>query len=263
MRETKKQKKTAKQQVYTILYLICILVFLFSLYKVVDGVFEYREAEKIYEETQDEFIKVPEEEKKEIPIEVDFDELLKINSDIVGWIYIDDTVVNYPILQSTDNQYYLDRTLYKGYLASGSIFLDYRSSSNFTDSHSISYGHNMKNQTMFGDMDDFEEGEYMEEHPYVYILLPDGQCWKYAIYSAYIADVYDGTFNLHQAAGSDFDSFIDLTLSKNIYTEEYVDEDVLPDGADKIITLSTCTEDSDDYRRFVVHAVFVEEVEEK
>ena len=82
---------------------------------------------------------------------VDFDELLKINPDTRGWIYIHNTNVNYPFVQSQDNSYYLNHSFDKSYNNAGWVFLDYRNDlSDFNNKNTILYAHNMNNKTMFG-----------------------------------------------------------------------------------------------------------------
>ena len=85
--------------------------------------------------------------------EVDFAALREINPDIVAWIYIEGTKVNYPIVQGEDNSYYLKHLFSGEWNGSGCIFLDFRNDASFADRHSIIYGHHMKNGTMFTDLD--------------------------------------------------------------------------------------------------------------
>ena len=251
--------------------LICAVVFLFSLYKLVDINQDYREAEELYEETANKYTTMVEPEKdpsmefdmeeylRRPPIEVDFTDLLKINEDIIGWIYMEDTVVNYPVLQGENNFYYLDKTYYKKYLASGSIYLDSDNDRDFSDAHSIIYGHNMKNHTMFGDLSDLRDADYLKEHPYVDIILVDGTWLRYEICSLYRAHVDDGTYRAPLNKASNFQPFLELISEKNMFagSEKLELPQAQPD--DRVLTLSTCTEDSADLERFVVHAVLVKE----
>ena len=110
---------------------------------------------------------------------MDFEGLLAVNDDIIGWIYIENTDISYPVLCGRDNQQYLFQSYEKKYLTAGSIYIDYRCSRDFTDSRTVIYGHNMHNGSMFGKLDKFTKESYMKEHPYVYILLPSGETLKY------------------------------------------------------------------------------------
>ena len=259
--------RATKKGIMRILTLLCLAVFLFSAWKLV-GIFqEYREAEQLYNDAANEFTTLNSDQNKEhavpvpsmreqAPVEVDFSNLLKINDDIIGWIYMEDTVVNYPLLQGENNLYYLDKTLYKKYLASGSIYLDCDNEPDFSDAHSIIFGHNMKNHTMFGDLSDLRDEDYLKEHPYVDLILTDGTWMRYEICSMYRAHVEDGTFRAPLNKAKNFKPFMELITEKNMYADSELDLPVVQED-DKVLTLSTCTEDSADLERFVVHAVLV------
>mgnify|MGYP000782800669 FL=1 len=96
--------------------------------------------------------------------EVDFSVLREINPDIVAWIYIEGTKINYPIVQGGDNSYYLKHLFSGEWNGSGCIFLDFRNDVSFADRHSIIYGHHMKNGTMFTDIDKYKKQEFFDEH---------------------------------------------------------------------------------------------------
>lgn len=259
--------RATKKGIMRILTLLCLAVFLFSAWKLV-GIFqEYREAEQLYNDAANEFTTLNSDQDKEhavpvpsmreqAPVEVDFSNLLKINDDIIGWIYMEDTVVNYPLLQGENNLYYLDKTLYKKYLASGSIYLDCDNEPDFSDAHSIIFGHNMKNHTMFGDLSDLRDEDYLKEHPYVDLILTDGTWMRYEICSMYRAHVEDGTFRAPLNKAKNFKPFMELITEKNMYADSELDLPVVQED-DKVLTLSTCTEDSANMERFVVHAVLV------
>lgn len=256
--------RETKKGLLRILTLVCLAVFLFSAYQLI-GIFQdYREAEKLYQETADDYTMVRdpggefdlEAYLHTPPIDVDFTELLRINEDVIGWIYMEDTVVNYPVLQGENNLYYLDKTYYKKYLASGSIYLDSDNDRNFSDAHSIIYGHNMKNHTMFGDLSNFRDEEYLAEHPYVDIILIDGTWLRYEIFSLYRAHVDDGTYRAPLNKAKNFQPFMELVTAQNMFANSDLDLPTVQAG-DKVLTLSTCTEDSADMERFVVHAVLV------
>ena len=102
---------------------------------------------------------------------VDFDALSEINPDIVAWIYIEDTEINYPVVQGTDNQYYLKRLFNGKWNGSGCIFLDSRNSPDLSDRHSIIYGHHMKNGTMFSGLTEYKKQGFYEGHPVVLLMM--------------------------------------------------------------------------------------------
>lgn len=250
MEENKKRK--AKNSIYTVLMLVCIVVFLFALYNVIKILSDYKEIDNYYEAAQEQFAVVEDG----ILSQVDFAKIRGVNDDVVCWINIKDTNISYPVLKGANNDYYLNRNYEKQYLVAGSIFVDSMNSSDFSDLHTIIYGHNMHNGSMFGKLDKFKSEKYRDEHPNIYLLFPDGKWYKYEIYSYYTADVDDGTFELIDESTSKYKTFLELTKKKNIYKNTSA-----PADGEKILTLSTCTEDSNDYKRNVLHAKYIGVVE--
>lgn len=100
-------------------------------------------------------------------------ELKKINKDVIGWISIDGTGIDYPLLQGESNQEYLTKNLYGDYSLAGSIFLDATNSSEFADDYTVIYGHHMEKSAMFGDILKYFDGDYFQNHNKGYIVLPD------------------------------------------------------------------------------------------
>ena len=243
------KKRGTKKALRIVLMLICIGIFVFSLYNIIDIMMEYKEIESYYELTIDEYVEVDDDG---LISQVDLAKLVAKNEDVKGWIYIGGTTINYPLLQGPNNDYYLYLNYDEEYSGAGSIYIDSGCESDLSDDHTIIYGHNMKNDTMFGTLNDFKVQEHGDAHPYVYILKPDGKWNKYEIFAYYRADVFDGTFDLFTENDEKMSNYIDLIASKNYY-----DNTKLPTEGEKVITLSTCTEDLDDYSRNVLHAKFV------
>ena len=102
-------------------------------------------------------------EKAECPVSVDFQKLKEENSDIIAWIYCEDTPINYPVVLAKDNSYYLHRKINGDYGFAGTLFADYRNKGDFSDNNTIIYGHNMKNDTMFGTITEYRNQEYFDE----------------------------------------------------------------------------------------------------
>ena len=105
---------------------------------------------------------------------------------MVGWIEIETLDISYPIVQTTDNDHYLHYTFEGQRNANGAIFLEHTNSSDFEDCNTIIYGHNMKNGSMFANIKKFTDQDYFNNHPEVYIYLPDGSINVYSIYSTKI-----------------------------------------------------------------------------
>ena len=94
-----------------------------------------------------------------------------ITSDMVGWITMDDTNIDYPIMQGEDNTEYLNKDPYGKFSLSGSIFLDSRNNSAFTDEYSLIYGHHMEYGVMFGALDDYLDEDYLQSHRHGQLLV--------------------------------------------------------------------------------------------
>lgn len=235
MKELKKHR--GRQFLRIIGIAVCLAVFLFSLYNVISIIQNYREIDRTYDEAAGQFTEIPAQASEKesdgtgVP-EVDFKALMEINDDIIGWIFIEDTDISYPLLCGRDNKQYLFQSYEKKYLTAGSIYIDYRCSRDFTDSRTVVYGHNMHNGSMFGKLDKFTKESYMKKHPYVYILLPGGETLKYEVKKAYKTDVEGEVYKLPSGEAKD--------------------------NEDRRLYLSTCTEDSSDTQRFVVECEPIE-----
>lgn len=163
-----------------------------------------------------------------------FDELRKVNSDIVGWITIDDTVVNYPILYGDDNSMYLRKNYKKEYSVAGSIFLDYRNSGDFSNDYSVIYGHNMSTGSMFAVIKKYESKEYFNTHRLGMLYTVDKaykmEILAYAVDNAYSDNIYN-ILKYKNDANSIF-SYIKKIAKIKENMEIYNNE--------KLLLLSTC-----------------------
>lgn len=187
--------------------------------------------------------------------ETDLGALRETNPDVVGWIFMPNSQINYPIMQGEDNQYYLEHTWDNQKSYSGSIFLEHTNSSALTDCRSILYGHNMANMSMFASLHNYASKYYTDLFPYVYLVTDEGVL-RYEIYSTYMAAVDSKTFALYLDQRM-MPSFVQMTLD-----ESEVDRGIIPAATDRILTLSTCTGNYETRR--VVHARLVmEEIEVK
>ena len=179
---------------------------------------------------------------------VDFAALQKRNPDTVGWIFCTGTAIDYPIVQGPDNEYYLARLFTGTSNAAGSIFLDYRNSPDFTDRHSILYGHNMKNGSMFASLTSYRDPEYFREHPQFLLCTPE-KTYSVEIFSGYSAGVEDEAWRISFDSEEEFADWAAQEKEKSCF-----ESDITPSGTDHIITLSTCSYEFEE-ARFVVHGI--------
>ncbi len=175
--------------------------------------------------------------------------------DVIGWLYIQDTVINYPIVQADDNAYYMDRNWKGQYSYAGSIFADWQCTLDGSD-NALVYGHNMANGTMLHAIKYYKDPASGETHRYFEVASLE----KRYLYEVISVNVIYGE------AGADFTYWncIDMTeeeydaFVQNIRRTSYVwygDEANLPqDGEDRIITLQTCNSGASDGMRCVVFA---------
>ncbi|MBR4290197.1 MAG: class B sortase [Oscillospiraceae bacterium] len=157
------------------------------------------------------------------------------NPDVVGWIRIPDTNVDYPLMQGEDNDFYLNHTWEKEPNSVGSIFLEYLNSPDLTDYNTIVYGHNMNNNSMFGDLEKFSLTQYWEAHPYVYIVS-DAGVYRYEIFAFCNADVESLTYGMRPQRQDTKEKFLNLSLEAS-----WIDTGIVPPVTDRILTLSTCS----------------------
>jgi len=188
--------------------------------------------------------------------------LRNTSEDLVGWIIMEgDTEINYPIVQYTDNDYYLHYAYDGTYNPAGSIFLDYRNevalSSNL---HTIIYGHNMESGSpMFANLLRFHEDGFWENNRYISVYTADA-LYKYEVFSAYespATNLRDPAFswrmNFNQSI-TEYTTWIEAIRAKSDFKT-----DIPIDVSDRILTLSTCMNINEN--RYVVHCVLVEVVQ--
>lgn len=180
-------------------------------------------------------------EDAEPPLNVDWTKLKAVNSDIIGWIYVDgETRINYPILKAEDNDYYLHRTFEKEHRYAGSIFMDYHNHSDFADPDTIIYGHNMRNGSMFGMLKFLYDQEKYDKDPYFWILTPDGN-YRYHIFAIFRTKVDSAVYTLFSQNGPEF-----LDWEKNLQKASGVSNSVPLTEQDKTVILSTCATDKNE-----------------
>ena len=243
------------------------ILLVFSVWQLIMIQMEYQKADKIYEESRSAHFHVSDETLPPVQTQggeeavtepeeyfpqayVDLAELREVNPQAVGWIWVPGTTVNFPLVQGEDNAKYLSRSYDLGWSNSGSIFLDYRNSSGFTDENSIIYGHNMKNGGMFGRLKDYAEQDYLEEHRLLYVFLED-RTLKYRIFAAYRTESTSEAYTRDFSGELSFPAYLEfISAQGNVYEP--------PTEASPLLLLSTCTSGRRT-ERFVVHAVLVAE----
>lgn len=199
-----------------IIYSIFKIVMIYSNYsKIENNISNLKEAVVSYDETSS---------------SIDFNYLLNLNSDVVAWIKIPDTLIDEPVLQGATNELYLRTDIYKNYSIAGSIFIDERNSKKFDDELTIMYGHHMKNGTRFSDIKKFSDKIFFDEHEYIYLNLPDKTEYRYKITSFAMINSNDPIYNCNGT----YDFYMQSIKNQSIHQREISKEQA------PLLLLSTC-----------------------
>ena len=163
--------------------------------------------------------------------------LAEMNPDFVGWISIDG-VIDYPVVRGRDNSRYLRVTFSGQRNSSGAIFMDYRNTSGFYDSVCIIYGHNMRDGSMFAQLNRYADPAFLADNPDIMVMTADGEVLEYRIFAAKQVYAWDSTYDL---------DFADVTEAAKAF-------DGAPDNAANFLLLSTCTPSAEKNDRILVFA---------
>lgn len=176
-----------------------------------------------------------------------FEQLYADNNDLVGWISIDDTVIDYPVVQFVNNSFYLERDFYGETSRAGSIFMDYRNIPDGDDFNTILYGHHMADGSMFKALMKYKDESFFKEHKTIQFDILNKE-YQWEIFSVYVTHVDFYYIDTSFPDDEKKMKFIEQIRGKSLYE---TDIDVGPE--DHILTLSTCTYEFED-ARFVVQA---------
>ncbi len=226
----------------TLLVLIC--VFLFSAYKVGDYLLEKYRSDRLLEDMS-EFVTVEtdstdDQHKDPERIKVDFAKIRKQNEDVVAWLYCANTKLNYPIVQTDNNEYYLHHLLDGSWNNNGTIFMDYRNHADFSDGNTLIHGHHMRSGAMFGQLVKYQKQEFYDEHPYLYVMTPEKN-YRLDLLAGCVVENTSDIYNTQISA-----DLLNYFLSHSTFATkaEY--------QGGRIVSLSTCSYDFEDARYVVL-----------
>lgn len=231
------------KKIRLIINLILLIILLFSLYSIINKIIQYNKADIVYDKINK--IKNSQKIKEKKSIDLSY-----INKDYRGWLDVENTNIHYPIVQSKDNSFYLDKDINKNFLESGSIFLDFQND-NFKNYNTVLYGHSMKNETMFGQLKKFQDKDFFYKHNDISIEKPDGYILRYKVFSAYISNANNDYNQISFNSKDEYSDFLNKIKQDSLFKSSI---DV--DANDKILTLSTCSYEFED-ARMVVHAKLI------
>lgn len=173
--------------------------------------------------------------------------LREVNPDVVGWIRVPDTKIDYPVVQGEDNNFYLKHTWQGHENTVGTIFMDYGSSPDLTDFNTLIYGHNMRTGSMFASLRNYSQHDYFNAHPYVYLLVDNG-AFRFEVFSAYQAELDASAYGQSFRQRETREKFLQDAAEKST-----IETEITPGIRDRILTLSTCSGMGYE-TRWVVHA---------
>ena len=256
------------ETVRKVIMLAALCVFTYSAYELTNIYLDYRESDEDYENLEEMF-EIPNIGSEEAETDVmgnvitngnaatvwkyDYQALLKMNSDSVGWIK-QENLISYPIVRGTDNSYYLTHNAAHRESNSGAIFVDYRVDDGLEAKNCIIYGHDMLNDSMFGTLIKYGSKSYYDAHPTFDIYIGETG-YKYYVFATYETDEIGDTYSYNFTSDEAFQEYINLCMSKRKYQTNVDTVSV----TDKIITLSTCTR-TDQTKRFIVQMVRGEKI---
>jgi sortase B len=251
-----------------VIMLVALCVFTYSAYELTNIYLDYKEGDDAYD-NMEEMFEIPNISDSEDNNDVtgnkinnsndeavwkyDYQALLNMNSDAVGWIK-QDNIISYPIVRGTDNTYYLTHNAAHRENKAGAIFLDYRVNDGLEAKNCIIYGHDMLNDSMFGTLIKYGSKSYYDAHPTFDIYIAD-KGYKYYVFATYETTEIGDTYSYNFGSDEEFQQYIDLCMSKRLYETNAPEVNT----GSKIITLSTCTR-GDQSKRFIVQLVRGEQI---
>ena len=266
----KKAKFRVKLGICCVIALVCARFLLYSGYKIITWLIdsmntkvvaqEATEAANVTEVEDDENTEVIEsDDAPESPywkflnmslLDVDLNELRKTNPDVVGWIKVGGTTINYPFMQPSDNEYYLTHSLDKSYNSAGWVFADYRLRLDNTDRNTIIYAHGRYDGTMFGTLRTAETNGWLNNSDnYIVRTVTDKQTSMWQVFSTYHLPTTSDYIRTSFANDTDFQNFVNMLKARSSH-----DFQTTVSSSDHILTLSTCYSDTE---RMVLHAKLI------
>lgn len=161
-------------------------------------------------------------------------ELQAVNPDVCGWLTVDGTNIDYPVVQGATNMDYVNRDVYGDFSLAGAVFLDSRSAADLTDAYTVIYGHHMDNGAMFGDVARFAEKDFFEAHPGGSLSLPDA-AYTIRFFACVQADAYDAAVYTPERYTDGVQPLLDYLAAQAVQRR-----DIGVTASDRIIALSTC-----------------------
>lgn len=238
--------KTANSIVTFVLVIVLLIAGLYAGYAIWDNQRIYAQADDVREDMLK--LKPREEEPGK---GASFEDLMKINSDVCAWLTIDNTAIDFPILQGQDNLTYINRDVYGNFALAGSIFLDSRNARDFSDAYSLLFGHHMDHSNMFGDLDLFKEEKFFRENRTGKLLLPD-RSYPLEVLCVILVQSDDDILFEPQESSGNMNTVLSYVAENALYQNTDVLETMRMEENPKLLGLSTCSTEFTDARTIVL-----------
>lgn len=236
-----KKKITIFLKLLTIIFLLGIII---SISYIIRWYIENKENKELENKLAN--IVVVDENKEDV-YNIRFKEFKNINNEVVGWLKVNGTNIEYAVVKATNNSYYLNHNIEKKYNSAGWVFSDYRNKFDGTDKNIVIYGHNRKDNSMFGSLKNILTEEwYSNEDNLTIDFITENEHQKYQVFSVYKTENEDYYINT-EFKNNEFEKFINTLKKRSIK-----DFNIQISKEDSILTLSTCA-DNNKYR-IVLHA---------
>lgn len=180
-----------------------------------------------------------------------FEELLAINPDVCAWVTLDNTKIDYPVLQGSTNLTYINQDVYGNFALAGSIFLDVRNNRDFSDAYSLLYGHHMENSKMFGDLDLYKDQTFFDENTTGMLILPD-RAYNLEIFACLLVDAGDDNIFDVEQWQTDIDGLLSYVRSNSLHLHEETISSLEQMSEPKVLALSTCSTEFTDARTIIL-----------
>ncbi len=243
-KKKRRMKKAARYAAYGVI-VVSLIVAAVSGYLLWAGLHENNVGNSLYDKFR-ENVRQQDTEDDEKEQVVDFEQLAKINSDVYGWIHLEDSNIDYPFVLAADNEYYLTHTFDGSNNRYGTVFIDARAPEPFVDTNTVLYGHHMKDGAMFADIENYKDPEYYKTHKVIEITTLDGKWYMYPVAGRTISGSADYVqFNFADEA--DLNGYLSIFTGSSTFKS---DEKILP--GNKMMLLSTCSYDFNDARYVLI-----------
>lgn len=235
-------KDIFKKSIFITAIIVVLLLIGFNTYRLLNGINEYKKGNSTYDDIKLQVVNNSVEPGKTDVDRVDFNRLKAINPDVVGWLSMKDTVIDYPVVKGNDNEYYLNH-LYTGEWNSlGTLFVDFRNYDLFTDRNTVIYGHSMLNGSMFFILEKYEKQSFYEEHKEFLFETPDKK-YKLLPFAGKIMDGKEAFVEFDFDSDDDFYNYIDYFIRNSTFRS-----DVEFTAQDKVVMMIKCSDDFEDAR---------------